>query len=114
MNCFFVSDIHGSAGRFDKLFRTVAAERPDGLFMGGDILPSALHLAALASGEEGGFVSGYLLRRLEELKQEMGNSYPRVFVILGNDDGRGEEDSVLEGVARNLWMYASSRKTPFG
>jgi Icc-related predicted phosphoesterase len=37
-----------------------------------------------------------------------------VFVILGNDDGRGEEGSVLEGDAEGLWTYVHARKAPFG
>ena len=112
--CFFVSDLHGSTDRYEKLFRAVASGQPDGLFVGGDILPSALHWAGPEAGDESNFVSGYLLRRLRELSLEMGSRYPRVFVILGNDDGRGEEDSVLEGDAQGLWTYVHARKTPFG
>jgi len=114
MNCLFVSDIHGSADRYEKLFRLIVSERPDGLFLGGDILPSALHLTGLVAADEGGFVRGYLLGKLEELRREMGRNYPRIFVILGNDDGRAEEGSVREGDALGLWTYAHSRKAPFG
>ncbi len=112
--CFFVSDLHGSTSRYEKLFRALASERPEGLFICGDILPSHLHAAGQEAGGESGFVRGYLLARLRELSRDTGRRYPRVFVILGNDDGRGEEDLVLEGDAEGLWTYVHSRKAPFG
>jgi len=112
--CFFVSDLHGSTNRYEKLFRAMASERPEGLFIGGDILPSHLHAAGQEAGGESGFIRGYLLARLRELSRDAGSRYPRVFVILGNDDGRGEEDSVLDGDAEGLWTYVHARKASFG
>jgi len=112
--CFFVSDLHGSTNRYEKLFRAVASERPEGLFIGGDILPSPFHAMDSEAGDETGFVPGYLLRRLRELSHSMGSRYPHIFVILGNDDGRVEEDSVLEGDAQGLWEYVHLRKASFG
>ena len=112
--CFFISDLHGSTSRYEKLFRAVASERPEGLFIGGDILPSAFHAGGWEAEGESGFVRGYLLGRLRELSRGMGNLYPRVFVILGNDDGRAEEDAVIEGDAEGLWTYAHMRKVPLG
>ncbi|MCP4199159.1 MAG: hypothetical protein GY762_18600, partial [Proteobacteria bacterium] len=41
-NCFFVSDLHGDVDRYRKLFDAIADEQPQGVFLGGDLLPSGL------------------------------------------------------------------------
>jgi Icc-related predicted phosphoesterase len=66
------------------------------------------------AGGKAGFVRGYLLKRLKDLSDEMGRQYPHIFVILGNDDSRAEEDSVLEGEAQGRWKYVHFQKAPFG
>ena len=42
----------------------------------------------------------------------MGTSYPQVFLILGNDDGRFREASILDVAGRGLWIYAHNRRFP--
>ena len=37
--CFFVSDIHGQAGRWAALCAAIDARRPAAVFVGGDLLP---------------------------------------------------------------------------
>ncbi len=37
--CFFVTDLHGHADRYGKLFTSILTERPDAVFLGGDLLP---------------------------------------------------------------------------
>ena len=84
--CLFVTDLHGSLDRYDKLFRIIVSERPDAVFMGGDLLPHGWH-----GTDEGGFISSYLAKELEKVRDALKDSYPRIFAILGNDDGRYEE-----------------------
>jgi Icc-related predicted phosphoesterase len=40
--CIFVSDLHGHTDRYEKLFGIIRKEKPDALFVGGDIMPSPL------------------------------------------------------------------------
>jgi len=112
--CFFVSDLHGQFERYRKLFVAVEAEQPAAVFLGGDLFPSAF---AHWQGPElagGGFLRGYLLPRLAQLRETMGVAYPRILTILGNDDLREEEPTVLEGESLGLWTYLHDRRAEVG
>jgi Icc-related predicted phosphoesterase len=113
-HCLFVSDLHGDTGRYRKLFRTVTTEVPQAVFLGGDLLPSPLASLGGAETAHEDFIEDYLAKELELLKREMGSSYPRVFVILGNDDGRYAEPSVAAAEARHLWEYVHMKKAALG
>lgn len=113
LRCFFVSDLHGRVERYRKLFELVRAETPDAIFMGGDLLPMAFdHQWADNLGVDD-FVEDFLLVELSRLAQELGSSYPRVFVILGNDDPKAQESSFLEGDRLGLLSYAHGCKSDF-
>ncbi len=103
--CLFVSDLHGRRDRCRKLFDAIARERPRAVFVGGDILP---HFAG--RGGEGDFLSGYFLAELARLREELGADYPRVFVILGNDDGRLAEKTLEDAGRAGLISYVHGRK----
>lgn len=109
--CFFVSDIHGSVDRYEKLLASISGERPYAVFMGGDLLPggSLLNSPTRATGED--FVGGFLAVELGKLKSQLGTDYPRIFVILGNDDPRVEESSVLDTASKGIWEYVHNRRT---
>jgi len=107
---FFVSDLHGKTERFSKLFRAIAEEKPGLLFIGGDILPPID--PPEYSGER--FMRGYFLAGLAELRSALGDAYPRVFIILGNDDGRYEEDSLIEAARDGLVEYIHGRRVKAG
>lgn len=118
--CFFASDLHGRRDRYDKLFAAIEAERPGAVFLGGDLLPHWFDdrppgEGGGAPGEApAGFMGGFLGRRLAALRDVLGASYPAVFVILGNDDPRTEEEGVLDLEARGLWRYAHGRRMEWG
>jgi len=95
--CFFVSDLHGREDRYEKLFAAIASERPDAVLIGGDLLAHAL-----SRRKPGDFVGAFLRSRLEELRRRLGEAYPRVLVILGNDDPRCEADGLGELAAEGL------------
>lgn len=63
MRFFFAADLHGDPSRCEKLFATVERERPDALFLGGDLL---FDVPALPT---------------------------RVFLIPGNDDPRSRAEA---------------------
>ena len=110
----FVSDLHGREDRFDKLFALIFAERPEAVFLGGDLLPSgALLFAKSRSGREN-FLEEFLLPRLRTLRRELGESYPRIFLILGNDDPRREEAVIAHHEKEGLWHYIHGRKAAVG
>lgn len=109
LSCFFVSDLHGSIDRYEKLFHMIIRERPNAVFVGGDILPSpyAARQKGTAFHEE--FIDTFLVKKLIEIKESLGNDYPRFFVILGNDDARSEEPAVLSVQEKGLWEYCHFR-----
>jgi Icc-related predicted phosphoesterase len=76
------------------------------VFLGGDLLP----FPWLAGGEE--FVRDFLASRFRGLRDDLGDAYPRVFLILGNDDGKMDEPAFLEGEAAGLWNYAHGKRLP--
>ena len=112
--CVFATDLHGKSDRYGKLFDVIAAELPVGVFLGGDLFPSGLStLASIDIGHQD-FVNGYLGRHLRRLRDELGAAYPRVFIILGNDDFRAEEASMIAGTADGVWEYVHQRRVEFG
>ena len=111
--CLFVSDLHGRVDRYRKLFAAIEAERPAAVFLGGDLLPSGLFAAiGLPEGEQ--FIRDFLARELDRLRRALGSAYPRVFLILGNDDARGEEPAIRDLEAQGLWEYAHERQFAIG
>ena len=86
-SCFFVSDLHGSYDRYHKLFEEIRRDLPQAVFIGGDILPGQHHLLT-DSEQEGNFIEHFLQKKFAELKEEIKEAYPRIFIILGNDDSR--------------------------
>jgi uncharacterized protein len=106
---FFVSDLHGRADRYEKLFGAVASSRPAAVFLGGDLLPHPMS-REYATPDGGGFLEAVLMAGFAELRKRLGGSYPRVFLILGNDDARSEEEAVREAGGGTLWEYAHQRR----
>jgi Icc-related predicted phosphoesterase len=111
---FFVSDLHGRRARYEQLFEAIGRERPAAVFLGGDLLPHVM-----ASLENDGpvshtFLDDYLVPGFRRLRERLGAAYPRVFLILGNDDARVEEDAVREAGAAGLWEYAHERRLSWG
>ncbi len=110
---FFVSDLHGRIERYEKLYAAVEREKPAAVFLGGDLLPSGFLVAGTAAPDED-FVSGFLAGAFARLRTALGAAYPRVFLILGNDDPRREEESLKAAEADGLWTYAHGRRLAFG
>jgi Icc-related predicted phosphoesterase len=105
--------LHGSIERFEKLFLAIATERPNAVFFGGDILPSASLMFSSQGIDHADFISGFLVKRLVQLRNELKNEFPKIFIILGNDDGRSAEASIKDTVAKELWVYVHNRKVLF-
>ncbi|MFH1419628.1 MAG: metallophosphoesterase [Planctomycetota bacterium] len=111
---FFASDLHGHSHRYHKLFAAIAAEKPAAVFLGGDLLPSGLSALQSLNVAHRDFVSDFLVEHLRKLSESLKEAYPRVFVILGNDDSRSEEATILAAAAHGVWEYAHERHTSLG
>lgn len=110
--CFFVSDLHGNRQRFDALYQEILTNKPDILFMGGDIYPNIFK--SMGDYKDGFFLS-YFLEFFRNLKKEMGSYYPKVFIILGNDDPKTEEIFFTEIERKEgLWEYIHNKRTDYG
>ncbi len=114
---FFVSDLHGKISRYEKLLNQIALEKPDAVFLGGDLLPhpmDAAWLEGLNISQEDTFITGYLAPAFLNLSKSMGQLYPQVFAILGNDDPWVHEEDMLAAEKTHLWKYIHGRKIDFG
>ena len=113
-HCIFASDLHGRTGLYRRLFGTIHAETPDAVFLGGDLLPSLLAFDSRTEPTYEDFLSDFLIGGFGRLRKEMGESYPRVFIILGNDDGRYPEPQLKAAEEAGLWDYVHMRKAMLG
>lgn len=112
--CLFASDLHGDPERYRKLFRAISEQAPDAVFLGGDLLPSGLFAATHDESVPEDFVADLLAEGFRRLRGRLGEAYPRVFLILGNDDARAEERHLLELAEEGLWDYIHGRGIPLG
>lgn len=110
MNCIFVTDLHGRIERYNKLFNIIETERPEAVFIGGDILPSGIlqHVSSKAGIKD--FICDIIHENLKRLKSILLNTYPEVFVILGNDDGRAHEALMLDIGTQEIWHYMHNHR----
>ncbi len=105
---FFVSDLHGRSHRYDALFRMIKEEKPRLVLFGGDLLSHGHY----RHGHQD-FISDYLFGNLRGLKDELGPDYPKVYIILGNDDPRSEEENLIRLGETGVWHYLHDRKDEF-
>ncbi len=105
MRCFFVSDLHGHERRYLILFDAMRAERPDAVFLGGDLLPAGRRSANGSFPDVSDFINEFLLPHLSAVRREIGAEYPAVFLIPGNDDSRVYEPALIHPPDPALWTY---------
>lgn len=111
--CYFVSDLHGHLDRYEKLFQEIRKEKPDIVFLGGDLLPSGLILNKSIDIKHKDFINDYLVRKFLQLKEALKDEYPELFLILGNDDPRFEEISMMEAGNHGIWTYIHNRRIKY-
>ncbi len=111
---FFVTDLHGRKDRYNKLFQKILEETPKAVFLGGDLLPSGIFSIDDYLPIASDFIENVLFRGFEDCRSKLRDMYPRVFLILGNDDSRIEEDRMLIGEQKGLWEYMHNKKSSFG
>ncbi|MFH1314308.1 MAG: metallophosphoesterase [Candidatus Eisenbacteria bacterium] len=110
----FVSDLHGRLDRYANLFRVIEQERPEAVFLGGDLLPSSLTALQTDGSLPDDFIKDFMIPALSDIKTALGTDYPRVLAILGNDDLRAEEEGMRAGEERGVLEYVQGRKSSLG
>jgi Icc-related predicted phosphoesterase len=105
---FFVTDLHGYLSRYQKLFELIMVEQPEVVLLGGDLLPAMHDYQQEIPGKS--FINSVLQAGFEAVKEKLSTYYPRVFLILGNDDPQSEETLLAEGENLGLWSYIHFRR----
>lgn len=113
-DCFFVSDLHGRGDRYGALFALIENERPPAVFFGGDLLPSGFLAHSNAHPEQEFITEKSFARMLRSLRERLTADYPRIFLILGNDDARIHEPVILDLERQGFLEYLHNRKRRFG
>jgi Icc-related predicted phosphoesterase len=108
LNCIFVSDLHGKEKRYNILFKTIEKEKPDGVFIGGDLLPGGFGINI----DIDEFLQDFYISKISKLKQS--GIKTMFFTILGNDDPRIYENILIEAEKDDLIKYIHNRTVPFG
>lgn len=111
MTWFFTSDLHGHPGRYRRLFEIIRAERPSAVLLGGDLFPGGGGFG-MKAGDGQDFEEEVLFAGLAGLQRELGETYPRILAIPGNDDGRAGEESLAEGERRKILTLVHMRCVP--
>jgi Icc-related predicted phosphoesterase len=113
-SCWFVSDLHGHRERYRKLFEAISQGPPTAVFLGGDLFPSLLpHLNDVESFYDD-FVQEILVGGFKRIQHVWPSAYPRVFLILGNDDARIAEGAILQAANEGIWEYIHNRRAQLG
>lgn len=107
---FFASDLHGEPRLYKALLQRVADEPPAAVLLGGDLLPGGLYPTRTLDAGRRDFIHDFLVMEFERLRARLGPLYPRVVLILGNDDPRFQEAAMLAASARGLWQYIHGRR----
>jgi Icc-related predicted phosphoesterase len=108
IRCFFISDLHGHVDRYEKLILYIRLHKPKLVFFGGDLLPHGMHRNTVND-----FTMDFLYFHFNNLMQEMREDYPRIYLILGNDDPRTQENKFIELGETGVWHYLHDRKDDF-
>ncbi|MCF7919815.1 MAG: metallophosphoesterase [Candidatus Cloacimonetes bacterium] len=103
-----VSDLHGKIPRYEKLFSLIREERPEAVFIAGDLTGGYYRILMGEILED--FILIYLRDNLLRLRQELQADYPAIFVILGNDDPRLLEEAMQQLEQEDLWHYMHNRR----
>ncbi len=80
MQAICVSDIHGNEVKFRKLCGYIRLHLPEAVFIAGDILPNYY----VTDPEV--YIKDFLKPLFTDLKEELNQNYPDIYLIPGNDD----------------------------
>lgn len=101
--CFFVSDLHGKLSRYEALLKLIQKEKPDFVFIGGDLFPHRRIVSGQIQDTQIDFVTNFMIRKFSKLKEKMDCDYPEIFLIPGNDDLKITYNKLADGEKTDLW-----------
>ena len=107
--CLFASDLHGRPERYHALSRVIRDEKPAALFLGGDLTPHPMDFSWREDKSGESFPIAFLQPLFEKVRQETGDSFPRVFLIPGNDDPFAVMEDFQGGEEAGLWRNIHGR-----
>lgn len=111
MVCFFVSDLHGKIDRYQKLFALIKTEKPAAVFIGGDLFPHNHNKVNEYNFKEtDDFIDDIIVSGFCDLKKQLSDQYPEVFIILGNDDPKIEEQRIINAETLGIWKYIHNKR----
>ncbi|OFX82308.1 MAG: hypothetical protein A2W99_09655 [Bacteroidetes bacterium GWF2_33_16] len=111
MHCFFVTDLHGKTDRYQKLFSLILNEKPDAVFIGGDLFPHNHNKTNEFNFKDtDDFIDDIIVSGFRDLKKQLANQYPEVFIILGNDDPKIEEQRIIDAESEGIWHYMHNKR----
>jgi len=108
LKCIFVSDLHGNINRFRKLFEIIEHEKPDGVFIGGDILPNQF----LIKGDIKKFLEEEFFNPIKKVRKTIDKGI-RFFVIMGNDDPKVFEKLFINADKKKIIDYIHFKTVEF-
>ena len=108
MDCIFVSDLHGKNKRYARLFQTIIKEKPEAVFLGGDLLPNQFAL----DSDMDEFIEDKIFSNIRKIKENVDKEI-RFFIILGNDDPRVFEKKFLDADNEGLIDYVHNKTVNF-
>ncbi|MDX9695960.1 MAG: metallophosphoesterase [Bacteroidales bacterium] len=112
MLCFFVSDLHGKTDRYQKLFSLIRNEKPNAVFIGGDLFPHNNNKPNEFNFKDtDDFIDDIIVSGFRDLKKQLLDQYPEVFIILGNDDPKIEEQRIINAELSGIWKYMHNKRT---
>ena len=110
---FFISDLHGSVAKYEFLFESILRYQPEAVFIGGDLTGLATFTNQESAVSTENFLSGYLSANLQEIRDNLHEQYPKIFVIMGNDDYKLQEAELWKMDKCGLIIYVNERIVPF-
>lgn len=104
MKCIFVTDLHGDNKKFGILFKIIKKEKPNGVFIGGDILPNQFKI----NNKVNEFLEECFFSKIKKMKYK-----PYFFIIFGNDDPRAYEKIMINADKRGIIKYVNNKTVKF-
>jgi Icc-related predicted phosphoesterase len=111
--CYFVSDLHGNIQNYKILMNITIREKPSAIFLGGDLLPSSIRKDSSKGKPIHNFIKDFLYPEFIKLKSSLGENFPHIYLILGNDDPKKFEKDLVHVENTSLWSYVHMKKVFF-
>lgn len=109
MKCIFVTDLHGDCKKFEILFKIIKKEKPEGVFIGGDLLPNQFSIKT--SIEE--FLEKEFFSKINKIIKKSTKKIS-FFVIMGNDDPMVFEKIFKKKGKERIINYIHFKTVKFG